>query len=440
MFPGFHPSSEIHQPAAELHQLHGQPETRHNRRADVKDAIAARKVQKADREKLRRDRLNEQFAELGSAIDPDRPKNDKATILGDTIQMLKELTAEVKRLKNDEMSLTEEKRDIAQEKNELREEKATLKAEIDQLQSQYEQRVRTMFSWTAMDPTMMMGAPPFPYSVPVPHPGSTTVPDSHPTPLQGHAQTPLMAPPFVHVPVPPGTIPMHPSFQTYPFFGNRSTDGSNPYLAFPPYSSPINSHTHVERPSAQYPSSVQPLPGYLVQLQQHPGNRPQSTTGTSQSVGATISAQASGENLESQQEGKSTASDISNGHPTNNGPRSSSNHSGSRTDHMDANHIVLQLKTPGSMPEAPHRQSNQSSYASEEQEQMQNLQEVSSEVRKGKSSPSDDSSVRVGLKHAEKVCARGLSLCHCVHDASSSSHGNEDSVKTKSSQSSTGKE
>lgn len=107
---------------------------------------------------------------------------------------------------------------------------------------------------------------------------------------------------------------------------------------------------------------------------------------------------------------------------------------------MDANHIVLQLKTPGSMPEAPHRQSNHSSYASEEQEQMQNLQEVSSEVRKGKSSPSDDSSVRVGHKLAEKVCARGLSLCHCVHDASSSSHGNEDSVKTKSSQSSTGKE
>lgn len=433
MFPGFHQPSELHQPAGDLQQLHGQPETRHNRRGDVKDAVAARKVQKADREKLRRDRLNEQFAELGSAIDPDRPKNDKATILGDTIQMLKDLTAEVKRLKNDETSLTEESRDLTQEKNELREEKATLKAEIDQLQSQYEQRVRTIFSWTAVDPTMMMGAPPFPYSVPVPHPGSNTVPDSHPTPLQGHAQTPLMAPPFVHVPVTPGSIPMHPSFQTYPFFGNRSTDGSNPYLAFPPYSSPINTHTHVERPSAQYPSSVQPLPGYLVQLQQPPGNRPQSTNGTSQSVSATISAQASGENLESQ------ASDISHGHLTNNGPRSSPN-SVSRNDDLEPKHIVLQLKTPGSMPEAPHRQSNQSSYASEEQEQMQKLQEVSSEVRKGKTSPSDESSFRTGLKLAERACARGLSLCHCVHDASSSSHGNQDSVKTSSSQSSTGKE
>lgn len=35
---------------------------------EVKDSIAARKVQKADREKLRRDRLNEQFADLGNAL------------------------------------------------------------------------------------------------------------------------------------------------------------------------------------------------------------------------------------------------------------------------------------------------------------------------------------------------------------------------------------
>lgn len=34
----------------------------------MKDPIAARKVQKADREKLRRDRLNEQFLELGNTL------------------------------------------------------------------------------------------------------------------------------------------------------------------------------------------------------------------------------------------------------------------------------------------------------------------------------------------------------------------------------------
>lgn len=33
-----------------------------------KDSISARKVQKADREKLRRDKLNEQFSELGNTL------------------------------------------------------------------------------------------------------------------------------------------------------------------------------------------------------------------------------------------------------------------------------------------------------------------------------------------------------------------------------------
>jgi len=36
--------------------------------AEGKDSNTARKVQKADREKLRRDRLNEQFMELGNAL------------------------------------------------------------------------------------------------------------------------------------------------------------------------------------------------------------------------------------------------------------------------------------------------------------------------------------------------------------------------------------
>jgi hypothetical protein len=35
---------------------------------EIKDPVAARKVQKADREKLRRDRLNEQFLELGNSL------------------------------------------------------------------------------------------------------------------------------------------------------------------------------------------------------------------------------------------------------------------------------------------------------------------------------------------------------------------------------------
>ena len=45
--------------------------------------------------------------------DPDRPKNDKATILGDTVQMLKDLTAQVNRLKSEYNSLSEESREVS---------------------------------------------------------------------------------------------------------------------------------------------------------------------------------------------------------------------------------------------------------------------------------------------------------------------------------------
>jgi hypothetical protein len=44
--------------------------------------------------------------------DPDRPRNDKATILGDTIQMLKDLTSQVSKLKAKYTSLSEEAREV----------------------------------------------------------------------------------------------------------------------------------------------------------------------------------------------------------------------------------------------------------------------------------------------------------------------------------------
>lgn len=163
-----------------------------------------RKLQKADREKLRRDRLNEQFTELGKTLDPDRPKFDKATILGDTIQMLNDLTSQVTRLKSEYTTLTEESRELTQEKHDLREEKASLKSDIENLNLQYQQRVRAIYPWGHMDQSVVMHHPPtYPYHVPM------------------------------QMPMPPGTIPMHPPIQPYPFFGNQNpTVVSNPCSTF----------------------------------------------------------------------------------------------------------------------------------------------------------------------------------------------------------------
>lgn len=200
-----------------------QPDSRQRVDAETKDPVVARKVQKADREKLRRDRLNEQFLELGNTLDPDRPKNDKATILTDTVQMLKDLTAEVNRLKTECATLTEEARELTQEKNELREEKSSLKSDIENLGVQYQQRVRVMFPWAPMDPSVVMGPA---YSYPVP------------------------------VPVPPGPIPMHPSMQPFPFFGNQNPGAiANPCSTFIHYPTPPN--PPMEQPLPQYASTSQ---------------------------------------------------------------------------------------------------------------------------------------------------------------------------------------
>ncbi|XP_039053380.1 transcription factor bHLH121-like [Hibiscus syriacus] len=183
---------------------------------EVKYPIAAIKVQKATREKLR-DILNEQFLELGNTLGPNRPKNDKATILADTIQMLKDLTAEVNRLKAENSALNEESCELTQEKNELREEKSSLKADIENLTVQYQQGCMVMFPWTGMDPSGVM-APPYPYPVPLP--------------------------------VATGPIAIHhPSLQPYPFLGNHSHGViANPCSTFMPYST---SSSPVEQPSSQ---------------------------------------------------------------------------------------------------------------------------------------------------------------------------------------------
>lgn len=207
------------------HQSNGLPsshdESRQREEEEVKDPVVARKVQKADREKLRRDRLNEHFLELGSTLDPDRPKNDKATILTDTIQVLKDLTAEVNRLQAECTALSEESRELMQEKNELREERSSIKSEIENLNVQYQQRMRVMYPWTAMDPSVIMGPA---YSYPVP------------------------------IPIPPGPIPMHPQLQPFPFFGNQNASAvPAPCSTFIPYSMPANPTT--EQQSTQYASS-----------------------------------------------------------------------------------------------------------------------------------------------------------------------------------------
>ncbi|KAK6121426.1 hypothetical protein DH2020_044828 [Rehmannia glutinosa] len=218
------PSSTNFQNSSDVRVLATRPNPDCRMEAETKDTVTARKVQKADREKLRRDRLNEQFMELGNTLDPDRPKNDKASILTDTVQMLKDLTAQVDRLKSEYTALTEESRELTQEKNDLREEKASLKSDIENLNAQYLQRVRAMYPWAGMDHSVVMHPSSYPYPMPVP--------------------------------LPTGPIPMHPSLQPYPFYGNQNPAVvPNPCSTYVPY---MTHNTMIEQQSTQHVSQVAP--------------------------------------------------------------------------------------------------------------------------------------------------------------------------------------
>ncbi|KAL5579166.1 hypothetical protein UlMin_011608 [Ulmus minor] len=92
---------------------------------------------KACREKMRRDRLNDRFLELGSILDPGRPpKTDKGVILGEAVRMVTQLRKEAEKLKESNENLQEKIIELKAEKNELRDEKQRLKAEKDNLDKQ----------------------------------------------------------------------------------------------------------------------------------------------------------------------------------------------------------------------------------------------------------------------------------------------------------------
>lgn len=112
---------------------------------------------KAGREKLRRDRMNERFLELGSILEPGRPpKTDKTALLSDAIRIITQLRSETERLNESNADLQEKIKELKAEKNELRDEKQRLKAEKEKL----EQRVRSLTGQPAYlaHPTAMRAA------------------------------------------------------------------------------------------------------------------------------------------------------------------------------------------------------------------------------------------------------------------------------------------
>nr|WIE96141.1 basic helix-loop-helix transcription factor [Loropetalum chinense var. rubrum] len=110
---------------------------------------------KACREKMRRDRLNDRFLELGSILEPGRPpKMDKAVILNEAVRMVTQLRDEAQKLKESNENLQEKINELKAEKNELRDEKQRLKAEKETIELQ----VKSLRTQPSFMPTPAMPA------------------------------------------------------------------------------------------------------------------------------------------------------------------------------------------------------------------------------------------------------------------------------------------
>ncbi|XP_019703573.2 transcription factor ILR3 [Elaeis guineensis] len=103
----------------------------------VRSESSSQPGSKACREKMRRDKLNNRFLELGSILEPGKPpKMDKAAILSDAVRMVTQLRSEAQKLKDSNEDLQEKIKELKAEKNELRDEKQRLKAEKENLEQQ----------------------------------------------------------------------------------------------------------------------------------------------------------------------------------------------------------------------------------------------------------------------------------------------------------------
>lgn len=233
----------------------GTPECRsRDAREDHSHLPPARKLQKAGRERLRRDQLNEQFAKLADVLDPVRPRNDKGSILAESILAVTELRAEIARMKSEHIALSDESRDLSVEKSELQEEKSLLETETGRLQDQLNQSVDNNQSaqLPGFHPGLMTNSQ---FSYPLMIKASLSSKDiisQDSIPDQTH-QMPV-SPFFSVAPF------LHPAYQTYGMLGSRQS----PYSHF----SHPGQHIHVGRPAARYPVPIHPTPIYPSKIAQ----------------------------------------------------------------------------------------------------------------------------------------------------------------------------
>ncbi|THG11159.1 hypothetical protein TEA_025759 [Camellia sinensis var. sinensis] len=99
------------------------------------------RIHKSEREKMKREHLNELFIALANALGPLQQNNGKASILGETTRLLKEMHAQIEGLRRENAALLSESQYVSIEKNELHDENSALESQIVKLRIELQERV-----------------------------------------------------------------------------------------------------------------------------------------------------------------------------------------------------------------------------------------------------------------------------------------------------------
>nr|QDL88380.1 transcription factor bHLH47-like isoform X1 [Cymbidium ensifolium] len=116
-------------------------------------ANTSKKMHKAEREKLKRDHLNELFQELSRKLDPLGQSNCKASILADATRALRDLLAQLEKLREEHTALISESHYITLERDELKDENLALESDIGMLQNELNQRLQCSGDDTRLTPS-----------------------------------------------------------------------------------------------------------------------------------------------------------------------------------------------------------------------------------------------------------------------------------------------
>ncbi|CAI9112195.1 OLC1v1012611C2 [Oldenlandia corymbosa var. corymbosa] len=99
-----------------------------------------KRAHKAEREKMKREHLNDLFLSLASVLELSDETNGKASILNEASRIMKDMLAQVESLRKENEALLSESQYVDVEKKELQDDTASLASQIAELQKELKDR------------------------------------------------------------------------------------------------------------------------------------------------------------------------------------------------------------------------------------------------------------------------------------------------------------